>query len=309
MATPSYHIAAPPDALPEYVGIQAPIMREAHVTFHSFSMRPVAKKKARPKPEDKLSKAQKKRYMVKTLGIYYYLPRFMHPRKKLSAVVAMEASREDDLVLAGATKQRNKMLLVESAAKGHFGTMTGILEMGGLNINDPDEDGELALCAAAAHGQSSAILKVYEYCRPDLLKARDEDGMTPLMSAAEAGQVEAATALLKCGDLLPVRVAHDHLTQMDANGMTARQHAVKKGSSGVVSAIDEAERRTLNRPAKCRHNCGMPITYGEQSMHEKVTCPVVATTCPLCGMTVRRTYFSIHAGYECKMRIRVPSPR
>ena len=48
---------------------------------------------------------------------------------------------------------------------------------------------------------------------------------------------------------------------------------------------------------------------GEQSMHEKVTCPVVATTCPLCGMTVRRTYFSIHAGYECKMRIRVPSPR
>jgi hypothetical protein len=306
----AFQIAPPPDKLNPYIGIQAPITREASVSFHSFTMRPVEKEKKEPRVQESSSVAdsyKKRSNLRKTLGWYYYVPAFLRPRKRMSAVVASMDS--EDVVLAGATKNRNKALLIDACAAGNWSTVCSLLDMASLSINEAGENGELPLCAAATKGQGAVILKIYDYCRPDLLKARAEDNMTPLMCAAQEGQVEAATALLKCGDLLPVMCAHDHITAVDENNMDARAHAVKKGSSGVVEAIDAAERRTLGRPAICRRNCGMKITYGEKAEHEKIHCPVVACRCSLCGKTVRRTYFDVHAGYECENRVRLPSPR
>jgi hypothetical protein len=85
---------------------------------------------------------------------------------------------------------------------------------------------------------------------------------------------------------------------------------VKSGSNAIVQAIDAHEKHCLNRPATCRHACGLSITFGQQHQHENNECPMYTCVCANgCGARVRRSYMDLHQGYECPKRIRVPSPR
>jgi len=248
--------------------------------------------------------------MKNTLGWYYYLPAFMRPRPKLSAAVAA-TEHEGEGVPDGATKQRNKMLLCEMASQGNWSQMQGLIDLVGLNVNEEDEKGELPLCAAASNGHHTVVLKLFRDYRVNLLQRRTDDGATALIAAAEAREVRSVEALLTCAKLLPVRLAFEHLHIADTDdGLTARQHAVKSGSSEIVAAIDAHEKHCLGRPAKCRHGCGIAITYGQQVLHENEECPMYTCVCANgCGARVRRSYMDIHQGYDCPKRIRIPSPR
>ena len=280
------------------------------MSFHSLTLRPIPKevKKDEKQNEDASSAYKKKLFLRKTLGWYYWLPSFVRPRRKLSKVVATIENKDENTMVAGATKSRNKMLLCEACADGRRGAAEALLDLAQLKLDEESEEGELPLCAAAANDRGKLIMELYEY-RPNILKARSNDGLTALMVAAQKGQVDAAKALLRCGDLLPVHSAYDHITALDPNGLTARDYGVRKGSNGVVEAIDAAEIRTLHRPAKCRRNCGTKITFGTQKEHENKLCPIYTCACVLCGERVRRSYINVHQALECPNRIRIPSPR
>ena len=79
-----------------------------------------------------------------------------------------------------------------------------LLDLVGLSVNEPDEEGELPLCAAASNGHANVILKLFRDYRVNVLLARTEDGNTALICAAEARELGATKALLECGRLLPV---------------------------------------------------------------------------------------------------------
>lgn len=303
----------PPDDLNDHFDLTRGVRMEAVNDFHTFTMRPAPKEK-RDKPNDPTSRdatsKYKKRLMMKnTLGWYYYLPSFLRPRPKLAAAVA----QVDDapLEVVGATKKRNKMLLTEMLERGKWGDATGLIDLAGLNVNEPDEEGELPLCVAAARGHDRIILKLYRDYRANLLAQRPHDGAHALIAAAENRQVKSVEALLECARLMPVRLAYDMLKQRDTDdNLDAREHAVKMGSEGIVALLDKAEVEVLGRPAVCRHKCGIPITLGQQKAHENEECPMYTCACVNgCGMRVRRTYMDIHQGYDCPKRIRAPSPR
>ena len=47
-----------------------------------------------------------------------------------------------------------------------------LLDMVRLNVNEPDEEGELPVCAAAANGHGNLILKLFRDYRVNILNAR-----------------------------------------------------------------------------------------------------------------------------------------
>jgi hypothetical protein len=259
--------------------------------------------------KDNTSDYKKRLFMRKTLGWYYWLPSFVRPRPKLSAVVAAVDNDED--VPAGATKKRNKMLLCEMAAQGNWDQVQALIDLVGLNINEADAEGEVALIAAASNGHANLVTKLFRDYRANLLEKRADDGYTALIAAAEAREIGSVRALLKCAEVLPVRLAHDHLKGRDQGlGLDARAHAVKNGSNAIVTALDDAEAQILARPATCRHGCGLSVSYGGQEAHENRECPVYTCACSNgCGLRVRRAFIEVHQGYECPRRLRVPSPR
>jgi hypothetical protein len=162
-----------------------------------------------------------------------------------------------------------QMLLCEMAAKGNWSKIQALIDLVELNVNEPDEQGELALCAAAANGHDKVVIKLFRDYRVNIVASRETDGYTALVAAAEAGELACVVALLECARILPVRVAHDHIKhRIKSKALDARAIAVKCGRSAVVEAIDQEEELVLKRPVCCRHKCGIKITFGEQ----KVSC-------------------------------------
>mmetsp|Transcript_11658 Transcript_11658/g.14062 ORF Transcript_11658/g.14062 Transcript_11658/m.14062 type:complete len:321 (-) Transcript_11658:2-964(-) len=300
----------PPATLNEFMDMANGVRMEAVVDQNRLTMRPApeeTKEKSKdPNGKDAISNYKKKLFLKNTLGWYYYLPAFMRPTPR------MKINQENDAnVPVGAIKQRNKMLLCEMAAKGNWSQCQALIDLVGLNVNEPDEEGELVLCAAAANGHDQIVLKLFRDYRVNLLASRSTDGATALIVAAQAGELSCVMALLECARILPVRSAFDHLKHRWKNKQfDARVTAVKAGKSAVVEALDREEKLVLNRSATCRHKCGIRITFGQQKEHENELCPVFTCLCVNgCGQRVRRSYMDIHQGYECVKRIRAPSPR
>lgn len=300
----------PPATLNEHISLKSGVRMEAVVEQSRLIMRPAPLGKKEKTEDhngkDSISNYKKKLLLKNSLGWYYYLPAFLRPTPR------MKINAEDGDVPAGAIKKRNKMLLCEMAAKGNWSQCQALIDLVGLDVNEPDDEDELVLCSAAAHGHDEIVIKLFRDYRVDLLGARKSDGFTALIAAAEAGELGCVIAILECARILPVRAAYDLLKHRGGPGnkFDARSTAVKAGKSSVVEALDQEEKLILSRPVSCRHKCGNRITFGEQKEHENELCPVFTCLCVNgCGQRVRRSYMDIHQGYECVKRIRAPSPR
>ena len=204
-------IKAPPDTLDAHFSATSSQRRmEAVHDMTRLTLRPEPKEKKEkeidPNGKEATSDYKKKLFMKNTLGWYYYLPASMRPQPKLSAAVAAAEHDEADDVPAGATKKRNMMMLCEMCATGNWPQAQALIDLVGLSVNEPDDEGELPLCAAAANGHHTLVLKLYRDYRVNLMQRRPEDGATALIAAAEAREIRSVEAILQCATLLPVRL-------------------------------------------------------------------------------------------------------
>jgi serine/threonine-protein phosphatase 6 regulatory ankyrin repeat subunit B len=154
----------------------------------------------------------------------------------IKAAAAGDLAKTKALLAKGADvaviDNQGQTSLMHAAAKGHAEVLDLLLRSFAANnpqrldlVNLKDKTGKTAaqLAEAAGHQTLAALLK--EYTDFD---AKDEQGVTPLMRAAAAGDKVAVEKLLAKGA---------DPTAKDAKGMTPLMHAAQKGQFNVISLV------------------------------------------------------------------------
>jgi ankyrin repeat protein len=149
-------------------------------------------------------------------------------RGEPASVKALTAAGAD----VNAANKWRQTALMAAARTGSVEKVAMLLESG-ANATATDLNGESALCIAAANEAPAGVLQALVKAGAPVDGA-DADGVTPLMKAAERGDLDQVVALLQLGA--------DVSRKDKPNGWTAKQWAAKRDDDrgrAVVKAIDE----------------------------------------------------------------------
>ena len=126
----------------------------------------------------------------------------------------------------GVNKVKHTPLMI-AAIRGHINALTLLIKHG-ADVDLQDSDGYKALHFAVYGSDiSSEIFSCLIGIGADV-NARTNNGVTPLMIAAEEGHINAVTSLVKCG-------ANVHL--QDKDGQTALHHAMQSPQASICEVL------------------------------------------------------------------------
>ncbi|CAN9182088.1 unnamed protein product [Alternaria alternata] len=129
----------------------------------------------------------------------------------------------------------------ETAEYGHEGVVRLLFEQDGIDINAKDEDGVTPLWTAARWGQESVVRLLVEQDGIDI-NAKDKDGATPLWIAAEYGH-ESVVRLLVEQDGIDINAK-------DKDGATPLRIAAEYGHESVMRLLVEQDGIDINAKDK-----------------------------------------------------------
>ncbi|XP_073228584.1 ankyrin repeat domain-containing protein 16-like [Porites lutea] len=126
----------------------------------------------------------------------------------------------------GVNKVKHTPLMI-AAKRGHINALTLLIKHG-ADVDLQDSDGYKALHHAVYGSDvSSEILSCLIGIGADV-NARTNNGVTPLMIAAEKGHINAVTSLVKCGANVDLQ---------DKDGQTALHHAMQSPQASICEVL------------------------------------------------------------------------
>ena len=133
---------------------------------------------------------------------------------------------ENEADVNGVNKVKHTPLMI-AAIRGHINALTLLIKHG-ADVDLQDSDGYKALHFAVYGSDiSSEIFSCLIGIGADV-NARTNNGVTPLMIAAEEGHINAVTSLVKCG-------VNVHL--QDKDGQTALHHAMQSPQTSICEVL------------------------------------------------------------------------
>ena len=169
----------------------------------------------------------------------------------------------------GVNKVKHTPLMI-AAKRGHLNALTLLIKHGAHDVDLQDSDGYTALHYAVYGSDISCeILSCLIGIGADV-NARTNNGVTPLMIAAEEGHINAVTSLVKCGANVDLQ---------DKDGQTALDHALYGSdvSSDILSCLIGSGADVNAR----RNNRGTPLMIAAENGHINAV-----TTLVKCGANV-----------------------
>ena len=158
----------------------------------------------------------------------------------------------------GVNKVKHTPLMI-AAIRGHINALTLLIKHG-ADVDLQDSDGYKALHFAVYGSDiSSEIFSCLIGIGADV-NARTNNGVTPLMIAAEEGHINAVTSLVKCG-------ANVHL--QDKDGQTALHHAMQSPQTSICEVLSCLIKNGADVNAHTFHN-ETPLMLASRDDHVNV---------------------------------------
>ena len=158
----------------------------------------------------------------------------------------------------GVNKVKHTPLMI-AAKRGHINALTLLIKHG-ADVDLQDSDGYKALHFAVYGSDiSSEIFSCLIGIGADV-NARTNNGVTPLMIAAEEGHINAVTSLVKCG-------ANVHL--QDKDGQTALHHAMQSPQASICEVLSCLIKNGADVNAHTFHN-ETPLMLASRDDHVNV---------------------------------------
>ena len=158
----------------------------------------------------------------------------------------------------GVNKVKHTPLMI-AAIRGHINALTLLIKHG-ADVDLQDSDGYKALHFAVYGSDiSSEIFSCLIGIGADV-NARTNNGVTPLMIAAEEGHINAVTSLVKCG-------ANVHL--QDKDGQTALHHAMQSPQASICEVLSCLIKAGADVNAHTFHN-ETPLMLASRDGHVNV---------------------------------------
>ena len=159
----------------------------------------------------------------------------------------------------GVNKVKHTPLMI-AAKRGHLNALTLLIKHGAHDVDLQDSDGYTALHYAVYSSDISCeILSCLIGIGADV-NARTNNGVTPLMIAAEEGHINAVTSLVKCG-------ANVHLH--DKDGQRALHHAMQSPQASICEVLSCLIKNGADVNAHTFHN-ETPLMLASRDGHVNV---------------------------------------
>ena len=158
----------------------------------------------------------------------------------------------------GVNKVKHTPLMI-AAIRGHINALTLLIKHG-ADVDLQDSDGYKALHFAVYGSDiSSEILSCLIGIGADV-NARTNNGVTPLMIAAEEGHINAVTSLVKCGANVDLQ---------DKDGQTALHHAMQSPQASICEVLSCLIKNGADVNAHTFHN-ETPLMLASRDGHVNV---------------------------------------